>query len=196
MAESPKIVTPLNPVGADAVIAQLQKVIAGTTYKDSQDNDLFWFADGHVFPLARRDETTGEPILFWKGKDYFKTIPQDTLNAFSFFYENDPRTSLGGSFVSYSFSLVVWFNQDHYVRGLDYRIREFLINSITVALQQFLTEEDFDTITTFTTPESVYTDFTVQLENPKFKAPYDGFRISFTHSEQLDCGKPFVLPAQ
>ena len=192
----PQIVTPPNPVGVDKVINLLQHVIAGASYLDTDGTTpKLWFDDGLIFPNTRKDETTGEPILFWKGNDYFKTIPEQTFGSMAFFYETDPRTFIAGDFALYQLNLVVWFTETHFAHGLEYRIREFFINTILQELFTVLDDSDIDATTVITTPENVFADFELQIENPLFKSPNDGFRISFTYNAQTDCGDLWTVPS-
>lgn len=191
----PIITTPDNPVGLDLTIQRFQKAIQGITYLDSDGTTpLDWFADGVVFGNTRQHEKTGEPVLYWKGKDYYKMIANDRLRAFAFFYETDPRSAAGAGSAVYSMNLVVWFDQRKYATKLDYRIREFFINSVLIAFQKLMNEEEFNTINVFTTPTNVYSDFTVQLENPQFLHPFDGFRVSFQVFDEIVCPGKFQVP--
>lgn len=193
--KAPIITTPDNPVGVDLTIQRFQNAIQGITYLDSDGiTPLNWFGDGLVYGNTRRHETTGEPVLYWKGKDYYKMIANDRLRAFAFFYESDPRTAAGGGSGVYSLNVVVWFDQTKYAKGLDYRIREFFINDVLLAIQKLMSDEEFDTINVRTTPINVYSDFTVQLENPQFLHPFDGFRVSFQVFDGLVCPGKFQVP--
>ena len=160
----PQIITAPSPVGVDKVIALIQNAIASASYLAADGiTPKLWFDSGKIFPNTRKDETTGEPILYWKGTDYFKTIPEQTFGSMAFFYESDPRTIAAGPFATYQLNLIVWFSEDHFAKNVPYRIREYFINSILEQLFVLMDDTDTASTTVFTTPENIFSDFNLQI---------------------------------
>lgn len=170
----PKIITAQNPVGADAAVLEIQKLIAATTLNGSPI-----FDNGLLFGLAEGPT----PRILWKGEDFFSLEPNDNYPIIAFFYESDPRNQVSDTYNEYNFNLIVWFNQDKFFPYVRYRVKEFIINRIQQAL-------DNDTLKVFTQKNNIYRDF--KLENEKFiTEKFDGFRMSFKYEKEYEC----VIPA-
>lgn len=185
----PIFVSAPNPVGLDKVVAELQPIIAEAFFINKDSLGELYFDQGLLLPLALKDEQTQRPIIYRKGNDYFPADPNDNYRITSFFYQEDPDSLEVFNEARYKLNLVVWFNQDKYVRNQGYQIKEFLITEIKVLLRNFLRTEDVPSIEVFRELDSVFSNYTLTPEDKtRLKYPYQAFRIKFNFAAELDCG--------
>jgi hypothetical protein len=105
------ITVPSELAGIDDVIANINDGIKSC-------NALSFFI--YKFPKAERKRTLdGEditpyykPQIYLKSKEWFNLMPDDSVNAFSFFYTNSPKTNFSDDNYSWTqtVNLVVWAN--------------------------------------------------------------------------------------
>lgn len=170
----PEIITPLNPVGVDAAIREMQISLADLTL-----NDELVFEGGLLFGLI---EGQREPKIMWKGEDFFSVAPDDNFPIMAFFYESDPRSQVSETYNEYNLNLVVWFNQNRFFPNVRHRVKEFIINRI----QQDL---DNETLKVYTHKDNIFKDFKLKNEN-FITDKFDAFRMSFKYQREFECINP------
>lgn len=191
----PEILSPPNPVGIDNVIADLQSLIAGAEFVNSTGGNELYFAQGLLLPLAFFDEKTSLPIVYWKDKDYYPATPNDNYRTVAFFYQEDPNTAEGLNESLYQLNLVVWFNQDLYVRNKNFLIKEYFIEELRVKIRNYLRNQNKGSISVFRENDTVFSRYTLS-EKTRLKYPYQSFRISFQISAEYDCKNTPLLNIQ
>lgn len=185
----PVFISPLNPVGLDKIVAALQGVIAQSFYMNDADVGEFYFDEGLLLPLALKDEQNESPIVYWKEDDYYPALPNDNYRITSFFYQEDSSGFESMNSIQYNLNLVVWFNQDKYVRNKSYQIKEFLITELEGLVRNYLRMEDKTSIEVFRELDAVFSNYKLTPEQKTImKYPYQAFRIRFSVSADLDCG--------
>lgn len=185
----PVFITPANPVGLDKLVSELQSTISTASYVDEVAATRLYFDEGLLLPLALKDEITQNPIVYWKDKEYFPAEPNDQYRIVSLFYQEDTASFVSLNDVQYTMNLVVWFNQDKYVRNKNYQIKEYLITELVTLLRSYLRTEDQSTFEVFRELENVYSNYIfTEEQKTRMKYPYQAFRIKFQMSAEFDCG--------
>lgn len=178
----PTILAPNDPVLLDRAISDLQNAFSMSA----------WFNQGLLLPRADKDEKDEKPIVYWKGKEYYPAEPNDNYRVVSFFYQEDPATSVGQYGVRFTLNFVCWFNQYKYSRSAGYSIREFFISDLVNILRRKLANEDDGSISVFRETDQIFANYSL-TDRTKFKFPYQAFRIRFTYSTVDDCPGKFVV---
>jgi len=181
MKNNPIIVTNSNPIGLDKVIEGFQNRISSLAYSNGN-----WFDGGLILGIVQKNEETEEPIIYWKGKDHFNATPKDFRSPLCFFYEDGSRKQ-SESRVTYSISMIIWFNES-LIKQKTPRIKEYFINSV----QKFFQKESVLDLEIFTINEQVFADFNIKTSK-LFKKPNDGFRVKFNYDSKIDCDVGFSV---
>lgn len=104
-----------EPVFVDRLITILRGIVGGLTYLDSTGMSKQWIEN--VYGLAKKDENSNEPKVYYKDKEYISVIPDDRAKSMCFFYMNGRATWEEGNVWTFPISLVVWLNE----RAIDKR---------------------------------------------------------------------------
>ena len=184
------VTTPTQLAGIDEIIQDINTGI-------SECNALNFF--NYNFPKAERKRTLDgaditpyyKPQIYLKSKEWFNLLPDDTVNAFSFFYTNSPKTNFSDDFYSWSqdINLVVWANLSNIDPTEDSIFKENLIQQF---LNVIVENKYFDQITGVTNIfdgiDQTWSDFDlVDEDTARFiKGNTATFRIVFTARYTVD----------
>lgn len=178
---NPQAPTLPNAVGFDAEIQRLQLLLASR---------LPWLAVsyGKAYRASRREGGTPKgkllyyPQVFDGGRDYRDVLPNDNVQAQSFFYPTGPAINLerapvpGTLGFTLAVDLIVWANLERVDSTKPYRYEAELLQDMLKVLNA-----DGAALVgrVFTAYEDVFRGFSVETVPEKvLKAPYAGFRIS------------------
>lgn len=178
---NPKAPTLPVATGFDAEIQRLQLLLA---------DSLPWLAVsyGKAYRASRREGGAPKgkllyyPQVFDGGRDYRDVLPNDNVQAQSFFLPTGPavnpaREPLPGTLgFTMAVDLILWANLALVDSTKNYRYEAELLQDMVRVLNA-----DGQSLITrvFTAPEDVFRGFSVEVVPEKvLKAPYAGFRIS------------------
>ena len=182
--------TPTNLVGIDEIIASINTAM-------SSCNALLF--NRYNFPRAERKRTLdGEnitpyykPQIYLKSKEWFNLMPDDTVDAFSFFYTNSPKTNFSDDNYSWTqtLNLIMWANLSIIDPTEDSIFKENLIQSV----QNLLIENRFydqieGVLNIYDDIDSAWSDFDfVGDDSARFiKGNTTTFRIEFNVRYTVD----------
>lgn len=192
MKVKPVIITPSNPVGLDKVVAEITQKLLSITYVDKAANTLNYFDSSLLLPVAQLDEKTEKPVVYWKGKEYFSSAPNDNYRSVTYFYQEDPNDGVSYNESTFNLNLVHWYNQDKLGRNLNYSIREAIILAFKKEIIAYLRTENMSSLTTFRETDKVFEKHTFSSDKTLMKYPYDAFRMSFEVTIENECGDNLI----
>lgn len=172
--------TPIAPVlphaaGLDAVIQRLQLLLA---------ERLPWLSVsyGKAYRGSRREgtKTIYFPEVYDGGREYRDVLPNDNVQAQSFFYPRDPATTgasePGGPLsLNQTVDYVFWGNLERIEPGKDYRYEAELLAEVLAVLNEggALVQR------VYTSPEEVFRGFSVDtVVEQVLRQPFCGFRVT------------------
>lgn len=172
--------TPTAPVlpvavGLDGLIQELQLLLA---------QQLTWLSVsyGKAYRGSRKDgsKTVYFPEVYDGGREYRDVLPNDNVQAQSFFYPRDPATT-GASEPSatalplaQTVDYIFWGNLERIEPGKDYRYEAELLQDVL----RVLTEGGALVQRVYTSPEEVFRGFSVDtVAEQVLRQPYCGFRV-------------------
>jgi hypothetical protein len=177
-------------VGIDAIVSSINDGISNC--------DALSFLK-YNFPKAQRKRTLdGEdissyykPQIYLKSKEWFNLMPDDSVDAFSFFYTNSPKTNFSDDGYSWTqtLNLVVWANLSVIDQSEDSIFTENLIQQVQNVL---IENRYFDTIEGITNIydgiDQSWSDFDlIEDDSARFiKGNTTTFRIEFSVRGTVD----------
>lgn len=181
-----------NPVGVDAFCQSLQLQLA---------TDLEWLERSYGKALVvsenrvvdNQSENYIVPKVYRSGREFLSIEPEDTIKAFSFFYETNPETvGANWSKSSTNINLVVFANNELITDiNEDYLFIEVLKEQVLESIQKNSVArlgiiEDSVTVTKHFS--DTWIDFSVSDTDSKWiKHNYSTFRINFDCTYSFDC---------
>lgn len=187
--KNPTVVTIPDPIGIEAAIQSLQLSLASLTWLTKS------FGRAWTMPRTEGGKTVYEPMVYQGNNEYYPTLPNDALNAFSFWRVNGGRTNKEWSSqmnpgANYIFEdpvdLIVWFNMKKVDPDKNYVFKEALIRDVLNRLTRFsrvsVVRVWDDKI------EDIYRGYTLQEKHRDLLMyPYGAFRIEIILGYQFIC---------
>lgn len=173
--------TPVAPtlpvaVGLDGIIQELQLLLA---------ERLSWLSVsyGKAYRGSRREggKTVYFPEVYDGGREYRDVLPNDSVQAQSFFYPRDPATTgatePGGTSLplAQTVDFLFWGNLERIEPGKDYRYEAELLADVL----RVLNEGGALVQRVYTAPDEVFRGFSVDtVAEQVLRQPYCGFRVT------------------
>jgi hypothetical protein len=184
---NPKAPTLPHATGLDAEIQRLQLLLA---------DEVLWLAVsyGKAYRATRRagGAATGKllpyPEVYDGQREYRDVLPNDNVQAQSFFFPTGPASNLVREPTPHSLGLaqpvdlIAWANLEKVDPTKNYRYEAELLADV---LRVLVADGQALVTRVFTTPEDVFRGFAAELVPEKvLRAPYAGFRISLELTAQ------------
>ena len=184
------ITVPSELTGIDEIVANINEAM-------NTCNALLFYK--YKFPKAERKRTLdGEsispyykPQIYLKSKEWFNLLPDDTVDGFSFFYTNSPKTNFSDDGYSWSqpLNLVVWANLSNIDPTEDSIFKENLIQQVQNVLIENRFFDQIEGITNiFDGIDQTWADFDLINEDTArfIKGNTATFRIEFNVRYTVD----------
>jgi len=184
------ITVPSELAGIDEIVANINEAM-------NTCNALLFYK--YKFPKAERKRTLdGEsispyykPQIYLKSKEWFNLLPDDTVDGFSFFYTNSPKTNFSDDGYSWSqpLNLVVWANLSNIDPTEDSIFKENLIQQVQNVLIENRFFDQIEGITNiFDGIDQTWADFDLINEDTArfIKGNTATFRIEFNVRYTVD----------
>lgn len=163
------------PINVDAVIDSVQTLL-------SDKVDWLEASYGRAWKEYKtiNDKKLTRPMTYQGKAEYFDCLPNDTFQAFSFWFVNDriqPRDYLPNVKVNYTYNvdLICWFNNKK-TYNVDYPMIENHIQDFKKVLR-YVSSIEIKSI--YTSVEEVYRGFSISaIDEKAFTYPFGGFRIN------------------
>jgi hypothetical protein len=178
-----------DPVGLDREIQRLQLLLLA---------EVTWLqlSYGKAYRGSRKQPGTGKtlyyPEVYAGDREYRDVLPNDNVQAQSFFYPTGPAinpnpepiaNTLG---LQQAVDLIVWANLERVDKGAGHRIEHELLLDVLRVLSE---DGQARIVRVFTTTEEIFRGFSLDLVHGEtaLRQPYAGFRV------QLELSVPNVL---
>lgn len=182
----------VNPVNIDRPIQEIQQALAA----------LGWLQKsfGRSFESRKRVQDTGKIIVYpqvWQGAglDLLNVMPNDNLQAQSFFKVEDPIECINFRKDQYSqmrarISVIFWFNLERIAPGANYVIIELLKGSAQRAITEVTLSErcDIKILRVWEKVRDVFNGYTLdEVKDQELIFPFGGFRFECELTYIEDC---------